>query len=66
VETEKAPAVEAVQPKAPEVKVNPAPKARPSVQAAQPVQSASEQSVSKEPLLNDEEWDTIFKILDER
>lgn len=63
VETEKAPAVEAVQPKAPEVKVNPAPKARPSVQAAQP---ASEQSASKEPLLNDEEWDTIFKILDER
>lgn len=48
------PAAEPVMPKAaPEVKVS-AP--------AAPVQ----QDASKAPLLNDDEWDTIFKILDER
>lgn len=41
------------QPKAPEVKVS-APEVK-----EQPV-------VKKEPLLNEDEWDTIFKILDER
>ncbi|MGN0584036.1 MAG: cell division protein FtsZ [Ruminococcus sp.] len=48
---------EAVQPKAPEVKVS-TPEAAPAAK--------EKSSAPKEPLLNEDEWETIFKILDER
>ena len=48
---------ETVQPKAPEVKVS----------TPEPAPAAKEKSSApKEPLLNEDEWETIFKILDER